>query len=132
MEYAQDWISDAVKALPEASAAWAGVCIILPLLTNQKRAKEANSDGFAYVTNRMRYYAELELLLQRFRPDSGNSTELMARVNEGILDLYQHILEFQIQKRPAVLPELDGKSWPRHDQAQKVAGDATKDQGPRR
>lgn len=49
---AKDWIGDAVKASPEASIVWAGVCIILPLLTNPQAADESNRGGFTYVTTR--------------------------------------------------------------------------------
>ena len=59
----KDFVSEAVKVSPEASLAWAGVCVILPLLTNPSAAEQANSDGFTYVTCRMRYYVALEPLL---------------------------------------------------------------------
>jgi hypothetical protein len=69
--WAKNLIGEAVKACPEASIAWAGVCIILPLLTNPSTADEANRDGFTYVTTRMRYYAALEPLLLDLGQDSG-------------------------------------------------------------
>ncbi|KAB5566553.1 hypothetical protein GE09DRAFT_1187085 [Coniochaeta sp. 2T2.1] len=75
--WAKGWIGEAAKTSPDASVAWAGVCLILPLLTNAKTADEANRDGFTYVTTRMRYYARLEPL--------------------PYLTLYQHIMEFQIR-----------------------------------
>ncbi|KAK4233037.1 hypothetical protein C8A03DRAFT_39281, partial [Achaetomium macrosporum] len=95
--WAKDWIGDAVKASPEASIAWAGVCIVLPLLTNPRTADEANRDGFTYATARMRYYAALEPLLQQLDQDVGVTLVLMAEANEHIVVLYQHILQFQIR-----------------------------------
>ncbi|RYC65780.1 hypothetical protein CHU98_g423 [Xylaria longipes] len=95
--WAKGLIGEAVKQSPEASIVWAGVCIILPLLTNPKVAYEANSDGFAYVTTRMQYYTELEPLLQRLAKNSEVPAALMAEANNHIIQLYQDILEFQIR-----------------------------------
>jgi ankyrin repeat protein len=94
--WAKDWIGDSVKASPEASVAWAGICIILPLLTNAKIADEANRDGFTYVTTRMHYYTGLEPLVEKLNK-SDNTTHALAGTNEQVVMLYQFILEFQIQ-----------------------------------
>ncbi|KAI1749278.1 hypothetical protein F4782DRAFT_310430 [Xylaria castorea] len=95
--WAKDWIGEAVKQSPEASIVWAGVCIILPLLTNPKVADEANRDGFAYVTTRMQYYTELEPLLQRLGRNPEVSPALTAEANNQIVQLYERILGFQIR-----------------------------------
>ncbi|KAI0398779.1 ankyrin [Xylaria palmicola] len=95
--WAKDLIGEAVKLSPEASIAWAGVCIVLPLLTNPKVAEEANRDGFTYVTTRMRYYTELEPLLQRLGRNPEVSRALIVEANNHIVELYQHILDFQIR-----------------------------------
>ncbi|KAL1892390.1 hypothetical protein Sste5346_007128 [Sporothrix stenoceras] len=92
--WAKDWINNAVQASPQASIAWAGVCLILPLLTNPTTAAEASLDGFADVTTRMRYYVALEPLLRRLGQNAG--VALMSEAEDHIIDLYQHILEFQI------------------------------------
>ncbi|GAW17421.1 hypothetical protein ANO14919_068780 [Xylariales sp. No.14919] len=89
--WAKNLIGEAVKQSPEASIAWAGVCMILPLLTNPETAQAANRDGFTYVTARMRYYTELEPLVRRLGEDP-----LMAKVTDQTVVLYQLILEFQI------------------------------------
>lgn len=93
--WAKDWIGEAAKQSPQASLVWAGVCIILPLLTNPTIARKANSDGFAYVTTRMRYYTELEPLLQRVGRNPEVTRALITEVESSIVDLYRHILEFQ-------------------------------------
>ncbi|KAK3324517.1 hypothetical protein B0T19DRAFT_486672 [Cercophora scortea] len=95
--WAKSWIGEAVKASPEASIAWAGVSIILPLLTNPSTAEEANRDGFTYVTTRMRYYAALETLLMRLGQNDGVDDSLMAEATQHVVALYQQILDFQIK-----------------------------------
>ncbi|KAL7953004.1 WD40-repeat-containing domain protein [Trichoderma compactum] len=87
-------IDEAVTASPEASLAWAGVCILLPVLTSSSAAEEASRDGFIYVTSRIRYYMEFEHLLW---PDSLHASNMKDKFETQIIDLYQHILEFQIK-----------------------------------
>ncbi|PTB50358.1 hypothetical protein M431DRAFT_19801 [Trichoderma harzianum CBS 226.95] len=87
-------IDEAVKASPEASLAWAGVCILLPVLTSSSAAEEASRDGFIYVTFRIRYYMEFEHLLW---PDSLHASNMKDTFETQIIDLYQHILEFQVK-----------------------------------
>ncbi|KAH7308004.1 hypothetical protein B0I35DRAFT_101677 [Stachybotrys elegans] len=85
-------ISEAVKASPEASIAWAGVSILLPLLTNYSVAEEANSDGLAYIISRASYYVQLELILRA----THNVAQLQREFEKHIVDLYKHMLEFQV------------------------------------
>ncbi|KAL6691076.1 hypothetical protein J3F84DRAFT_403852 [Trichoderma pleuroticola] len=94
VENIKSLIDEAVKASPEASLAWAGVCILLPVLTNSSAAEEASRDGFIYVTSRIRYYMEFEHLLW---PDSLHASNMKDNFETQIIDLYQHILEFQIK-----------------------------------
>ncbi|EXL66943.1 hypothetical protein FOPG_16910 [Fusarium oxysporum f. sp. conglutinans race 2 54008] len=88
-------VDEAVKVSPEASLAWAGVCTILPILTNPVAAEEANRDGFTYVASRMRFYVELEHLL--WPAGLRLATELRREFGAHLVDLYQHILEFQVR-----------------------------------
>ncbi|CAK7215098.1 hypothetical protein SCUCBS95973_002363 [Sporothrix curviconia] len=97
VQWAKDWIGDAVAASPEASIAWSGICLILPLLTNPQTTEEANHDGFIYVTARMRYYTVFEPLLQKLGQNGGVSDALMVETNNHVVSLYQRILEFQIR-----------------------------------
>ncbi|KAH8753652.1 hypothetical protein F5883DRAFT_191999 [Diaporthe sp. PMI_573] len=87
-------VDEAVKVSPEASLAWAGVCVLLPVFTNQSAAEEANSDGLTYVTSRIRFYVELEHLLW---PKNLETRGSMEEFESHLIDLYQHILEFQIK-----------------------------------
>lgn len=47
VEWAEDYVKDAVKALPYASMVWAGVSLVLPLLKNPSVA-EASNHGAQY------------------------------------------------------------------------------------
>ncbi|KAK4144037.1 uncharacterized protein C8A04DRAFT_28380 [Dichotomopilus funicola] len=94
-------IGEAVKVSPQASVAWAGICVVIPLLANPSAQDTANRDGFTYVANRMGYYTALEPLLSRLLHDSSGAKtandNLAARCNDNIEHLYQHILEFQLR-----------------------------------
>lgn len=92
--WGQALVDQAVKPSAEASLIWAGVCLVLPLLTHPYLAAQANESGFNHVTARMNFYVALE---PRLLPKNGNITEDVKKVFErDILDLYQHILEFQL------------------------------------
>ncbi|KAK3338862.1 LOW QUALITY PROTEIN: hypothetical protein B0H65DRAFT_560199 [Neurospora tetraspora] len=86
----QNFISEAVKAFPEASLVWAGVYLVLPLLTQPAIADEAQRNGFSYVTSRIGFWTTLERQLA----NTGNWTE---SVQEEFVRLYQHLLEFQVR-----------------------------------
>ncbi|KAK2755631.1 vegetative incompatibility protein het-e-1 [Colletotrichum kahawae] len=87
-------VDEAVKASPEASLVWAGMCVLLPVFTNPSAAEEANRDGLSYVASRLPYYVQLERLLW---PENLCETELQAEFHGHVVDLYRHILEFQIK-----------------------------------
>ncbi|KJR83362.1 ankyrin repeat protein [Sporothrix schenckii 1099-18] len=97
--WAKDWVGEAVQASPQASIAWAAVCLVLPLLTNPTTAAEANQHGLKTVTARMRYYVELEPVVHRLAANGRGDVDmrgLMEQVDSNIVDLYRQILEFQI------------------------------------
>ncbi|KAK1756048.1 hypothetical protein QBC47DRAFT_178875 [Echria macrotheca] len=92
IQLGKDWIDNAVTASPLASAAWAGVCLILPLLTNPSDVHTANAEGFAYVTNKIEYYAAMESIL------FGNDDDTFpAAFREHVIELYKAIIDFQAQ-----------------------------------
>ena len=91
--WAEDYIKDAVKDLPYASIVLVGVSLVLPLLKNPTTVEAANQDGFTYVTSQMRYYVAMESLLL---PEDMKS-DLKADLTERLLDLYKHIIDFQVQ-----------------------------------
>lgn len=90
----KSFVDEAIKVSPEASLAWAGVCVILPIFTNPSAAEAANRDGLSYVTSRIRYYVELERLLW---PDNLECQDLRGEFEGHIVDLYKEILKFQIK-----------------------------------
>jgi hypothetical protein len=97
--WAKDWISLTTKESPEASIVWAGISIILPLLTNHRTAEAASREGFACVTTRMRYYTRFEPLVSQLGQsfDVRDGIELTDEVATYIVDLYKKILEFQLR-----------------------------------
>jgi hypothetical protein len=90
-------IDEAVKASPEASMAWCGICLILPLFTLSSDTEQDNRAGFTYVTGRIRFYVALEPLLLPKDQDSTVTVpeDLKETFEHSIVDLYQHILEYQ-------------------------------------
>ncbi|PNP40969.1 hypothetical protein TGAMA5MH_06835 [Trichoderma gamsii] len=91
----KDAIDVAVRASPEASLAWAGFCVILPIFMNPSAAEEASREGCLYVTSRVPFYVKLESLLSAGNrvQDSGLDVELEDR----LITLYQLIIDFQIR-----------------------------------
>jgi hypothetical protein len=99
VQWAKTLIDQAVRPSPEASMAWAGICLILPLFTQSSATEQANRAGFTYVTGRMRYYVALETLLLPKDQDATATVpeDLKDAFEITIVDLYQHILEFQFR-----------------------------------
>ncbi|GAB1315420.1 hypothetical protein MFIFM68171_05630 [Madurella fahalii] len=101
--WAKSFISHAVQVSPEASIAWAGISIILPLLTNPQTAEDANRDGFTYVTTRMRYYAAFEIEILRLGRNRGTNNTvnelntLMETITAQVVEFYEEILDFQLR-----------------------------------
>lgn len=94
----QTLVGEALKASPEASIAFAGVGIIVPLLASPQIAEEANQEGFIYVTSRMKYYIALEAAVKEaLDSHSQNMTSLMMEVQGQALELYKDIIDFQIR-----------------------------------
>lgn len=99
MQWGKVLIDQAVKASPEASMAWCGICLILPLFTQSTATEQANRAGFTYVTARMHYYVALEPLLfpKNQDPTAIVPEDLKEAFEKDVVDLYQHILEFQFR-----------------------------------
>jgi hypothetical protein len=91
-------VDEAIKASSEASLAWAGVCLALPLLTNPFQAREANEQGFVEITASMKYFTALEpTLLPKTGQHSHRNDGLIAVLTERLVELYQAILEYQMK-----------------------------------
>ena len=92
----KDFVAEAVKASPEASLAWAGVCLVIPILTIPETAKEANSKGLTEITLRMRYYVKLEELVSK-PPQKDKTDPVFGTFQSDLELLYKHVIEFQIK-----------------------------------
>lgn len=88
-------IDEAVKASSEASLAWAGICVILPVFMNPSIAEEASRDGCLYVTSRIQYYVKLESLVLSSK--RSQESGLDAELEDRLIALYQQIIDFQIR-----------------------------------
>jgi hypothetical protein len=93
VEWAEDYVKDAVKDLPYASIVLAGISLVLPLLKNPSVSEAANQDGFTYVTSQMSYYVAMESLLL----PGDMKSDLKADLTERLVDLYKLIVDFQVQ-----------------------------------
>ena len=93
VEWAEDYVKDAVKDLPYASIVMAGVSLVLPLLKNPTAVEAANQDGFTYVTSQMRYYVAMESLLL---PEDMKA-DLKTDLTDRLVGLYKLIIDFQVQ-----------------------------------
>ena len=87
------WIDEAVQASPQASIAWATICLGLPFVTKPAAADKANHSGFIYITSRMRYYVTLEGLMLHQNQEAALHKEFELHV----IDLYRSVLDFQIR-----------------------------------
>ena len=98
VQWGKALIDDAVKVSPEASLAWCGVCLVLPLLTIPSDAENSHREGFAYVSGRMRYYLGIERhLFPKNLQRPGGQENPGEAFRKTILELYQHILEYQLK-----------------------------------
>ncbi|KAK7425146.1 hypothetical protein QQX98_000060 [Neonectria punicea] len=87
----------AVKAYPEASLAWAGVCIILEMLASPVKQTTANREGIAYVISRMEWYRRLSSLLLDENKAKGNHGGLRDELEKHVVALYKTLLAYQMK-----------------------------------
>ncbi|KAL1862025.1 hypothetical protein Plec18170_000849 [Paecilomyces lecythidis] len=87
----RDWIGEALKNSQEASLIWAGVSLIVQLVTNPITAHDSNTEGFLYVTARLGFYNEFQTRWIPQVPDG-----LRKSFEKSVQDLYESILEFQL------------------------------------
>ncbi|KAI0424748.1 hypothetical protein F5Y09DRAFT_353104 [Xylaria sp. FL1042] len=97
IQVGKDWIGEAVKASPLASTAWAGVCLLLPLLTNPSEVQKVNDEGLAYVTQKIQYYTAMESRFLSRQDEEASSADVKQLQTERLVELYQAIIDFQVQ-----------------------------------
>ncbi|KAH8709790.1 Vegetative incompatibility protein HET-E-1 [Beauveria bassiana] len=93
MEALQKIVQDAVRDLPNAAMAMAGVSLVLPLLLNPSTAENDNLRGFDYVTSQMSYYIEMEVLFLPVELQVSLRDELKRQIKA----LYEKIIEYEIR-----------------------------------
>lgn len=87
---AKDFISAAASMDPlHAGLPWAGVCVLLPLMTNDNKQRSVSMDGLEYVAKLIRRYAEIERLFL------SQHSRLHDDLQDTIIKLYTAVLEFQ-------------------------------------
>ena len=101
--FAKDFVSSAVSAEPHAALAWAGVCMLLPLLLNPEIQKKALVEGLDYVSSLIVRFTTIEQLYhqQDPRPSSLLGKENLEELNRSfeaqLTKLYSQILTYQAQ-----------------------------------
>ncbi|PQK15534.1 hypothetical protein BB8028_0005g10460 [Beauveria bassiana] len=93
IEALQKVVQDAVRDLPNAAMAMAGVSLVLPLLLNPSTAENDNLRGFDYVTSQMSYYIEMEVLFLSVELQVSLRDELKRQIKA----LYEKIIEYEIR-----------------------------------
>lgn len=91
----KEFIADAIKASPEASMAWAGVSIILPLITNPSEVEAVSKSHFQYVASRMKFYSGIEALLWPQNLDL--SQDVRTELEECLVKLYTATIKFHVE-----------------------------------
>ncbi|KAM3462549.1 hypothetical protein MY5147_004670 [Beauveria neobassiana] len=93
IEALQKVVQDAVRDLPNAAMAMAGVSLVLPLLLNPSTAENDNLRGSDYVTSQMSYYIEMEVLFLPVELQVSLRDELKRQIKA----LYEKIIEYEIR-----------------------------------
>ena len=101
--FAKDFVSSAVSTEPHAALAWAGVCMLLPLLLNPGIQKKALIEGLDYISSLVVRFTTIERMYrqQGFGPKSLLDKDKFAELNRTfeaeLTKLYTQILKYQAQ-----------------------------------
>ncbi len=101
--FAKDFVSSAVSAEPHTALAWAGVCMLLPLLINPSTQQKALVEGLDYISGLVVRFTTIERLYrqQAQEPksllDQENFEELHRSFEAQLTKLYSQILGYQAQ-----------------------------------
>ncbi|PVH74917.1 hypothetical protein DL98DRAFT_18220 [Cadophora sp. DSE1049] len=94
--FAKAFVDSALASEPHAALAWAGVCILLPLISIPSKQREAHRKGLSEVADLIRQYATIEAI---FRQDPAGkvwpSESFKETFENNIVELYSHILEYE-------------------------------------
>lgn len=99
--FAKDFVSSAISTEPHAALAWAGVCVLLPLLLNPISQRDEATQGFESIPFIVHRYQVIERLR---RPNAGriarrqaDTETLVTDLENKMVQLYSKILEYQIR-----------------------------------
>ncbi len=101
--FAKDFVSSAASAEPHAALAWAGVCMLLPLLLNPAIQNKALVEGLDYISSLVVRFTTIERLYHQQGPrprsllDQESFEELNRSFEAQLTKLYSRILTYQAQ-----------------------------------
>ena len=88
---AKDFISSAASMDPvHAGLPWAGICVLLPLLTNDSKQRSSAMDGLEYIAKLVRRCTEIERLYLR-----NDTSRLEEDLRKALTAMYRLVLEYQ-------------------------------------
>jgi len=93
----KDFVSAAVSSEPHATLAWAGVCIVLPLLTNPTTQQKALVEGVDHISIVIVRFAVLDRLYhsRTASPTKKDTIDLAKLFETQTIKLYSQILSYQ-------------------------------------
>ncbi|MCJ1310665.1 hypothetical protein MMC25_004331 [Agyrium rufum] len=104
VDWAQDYVGSALESSPYGSLAWAGICLLLPLVLKPSKQREANVAGLEEISKVLSRCTIYEIaFMKRFenRPhplSPDEESELSQRqVRTALKELYTSILKFQAE-----------------------------------
>ena len=101
--FAKECVPSAVSAEPHAALAWAGVCVLLPLLINPSTQQKALVEGLDYISNLVVRFTTIERLYRqqgngpKSLLDQENVEELNRSFEAQLTKLYSQVLSYQAQ-----------------------------------
>lgn len=101
--FAKDFVSSAVGTEPHAALAWAGVCMLLPLLLHPTIQQKALMEGLDYISSLIVRFTVIERVYRQQETEpsavlsTGGLTELNTLFERQVTKLYSQILGYQAQ-----------------------------------
>ncbi|KAF5006239.1 hypothetical protein FDECE_7399 [Fusarium decemcellulare] len=93
----KDLVDKAVKVSPEASLAWAPVCLTMEILSNPIKQSSAQREGLEYIVSRIDWYCLLTDKLSSPDGETQKTSEFQPELRKKITDLYMSLLSYQMR-----------------------------------
>ncbi|KAF4470557.1 WD domain-containing [Fusarium albosuccineum] len=90
-------VDTAVKVSPEASLAWAPVCLTMEILSNPIKQSSAQREGLEHILKRIRWYFALTDSLSSPDGETQGTGTLQEELRKKITDLYMSLLSYQMR-----------------------------------